>query len=132
VATRHWDRGFGSRSRYGCVWGFFCVGRDLPRGDPPVKGVIPKCLKGFILSEVNSESGQDREPNPWNVQQVGNKFTAILYGCSSWVRLPMELLAPVLVVILLHHVMLHWRHLLKTESRCTPLFSVSSYTFWAF
>jgi hypothetical protein len=29
-----------------------------------VQGVLPNCLKGFILSEVYSESEQARGPNP--------------------------------------------------------------------
>jgi hypothetical protein len=28
--------------------------------------VLPKCLKGFTVSEVNSDSEQARGPNPWN------------------------------------------------------------------
>jgi hypothetical protein len=31
-------------------------------GEFPVQGVLPKCLKGFILSEVNSDAEQAREP----------------------------------------------------------------------
>jgi hypothetical protein len=59
----HGDRGFKSRLRYVCMSAFFCVVlscicKDLVMGrapPPPVPGVLPKCLKGFIASEVNFE-----------------------------------------------------------------------------
>jgi len=35
-----------------------CVGRGLAMGRFPVQGVLQKCLKGFIVSEVNCESEQ--------------------------------------------------------------------------
>jgi hypothetical protein len=42
----HWDRGFESRSRHGCVSVFFCVvlscvGSGLEMGTSPVEGVLP-------------------------------------------------------------------------------------------
>jgi hypothetical protein len=37
-------------------------------GLSPVQGVLPKRLKGFIVSEVNSKSEQIRGPNPLNKQ----------------------------------------------------------------
>jgi hypothetical protein len=38
-------------------------------GRYPLQGVLPKRLKGFIASHVNSELEQARGPNPWRVQQ---------------------------------------------------------------
>jgi hypothetical protein len=46
----------------------FCVDRDLAMGRSPVQGIVLKYLKGFILSDVNSESEQTRAPNLWNVK----------------------------------------------------------------
>jgi hypothetical protein len=40
-----------------------CVGRGLAVGCSPVQVVLPKYLKGFIVSEVNSESEQFRGPD---------------------------------------------------------------------
>jgi len=38
-------------------------------GRAPVQGVLPKCRKGFIHSEANSEQKQARGPNPCNEQE---------------------------------------------------------------
>jgi len=38
-------------------------------GRSPVQKVLPKCVNGFVVAEVKSESEQTRLPNPWNVQQ---------------------------------------------------------------
>jgi len=67
----HWDRGFESRSRHGCVSPFFrivlsCVGRGLAMGRFPFKGVLLKRVKGFIVSGVNST--QVRGPNGWKLK----------------------------------------------------------------
>jgi hypothetical protein len=35
----------------------------------PIEGVLSKCLKRFIVSEVNSESEQARRLNPCNLEQ---------------------------------------------------------------
>jgi hypothetical protein len=40
-----------------------CVGRGFAMGRSPVQGVLPKCLIGFIVSEVNSESEKARRLN---------------------------------------------------------------------
>jgi hypothetical protein len=61
----HLDLGFESHSRYGCMSAFFCivlpcVNRGLPMGWSPVRGVLPKCLNGFTVKEVNSESEEAR------------------------------------------------------------------------
>jgi len=53
----HWDRGLESSSKHGCVSIFLCVipscvGRDLVMGRFPVLGVLSKCLKDLILSNV--------------------------------------------------------------------------------
>jgi hypothetical protein len=50
----HCYRGFETRSRY--MYAFLCVvlacvGRGLVMGRPLVQGVLPKCPKGFIVSE---------------------------------------------------------------------------------
>jgi hypothetical protein len=37
-------------------------------GRSPIQGVLPKCEKGFIVLEVNSDSKLAREPNPWNIK----------------------------------------------------------------
>jgi hypothetical protein len=39
----------------------------LAMGRSSVQGVLPKCLNGFITSEVNCELEQARGPKPWNV-----------------------------------------------------------------
>jgi len=41
-----------------------CAGRGLVMGRSPVQGHLPKCLKGFVISEVNSDSEQVGGPNP--------------------------------------------------------------------
>jgi len=74
----HWDRGFESRSRHGCMLAIFSAlvsyeGRGLEMGRSPVQGIFPKCLRGFILSEVNSEPVQARGPNPLKVNS-SNKY----------------------------------------------------------
>jgi hypothetical protein len=48
---------------------FFCVvlscaGGGLKMGRSPVQRVLPKCLDGFVVSEVSSESEQAIGPNP--------------------------------------------------------------------
>jgi len=53
------------------------VGRDLAMGRSPVQGVLPKCLKGSIVSEANSESQQARRPNLWEVQVRKHKWDLI-------------------------------------------------------
>jgi hypothetical protein len=45
------------------------VGKDLPMGRSPIQGVLPKYLKGFTVSEVNSDSEQVRGHDPESVQQ---------------------------------------------------------------
>jgi hypothetical protein len=40
------------------------MGRSL------VQGALLKCLKGFIVSEVKSDSERARGPNPWNIQEI--------------------------------------------------------------
>jgi hypothetical protein len=42
----------------------FLTGRELGMGRSPVQGVLPKYLKGIIVSEVNSESKRDRGVYP--------------------------------------------------------------------
>jgi hypothetical protein len=44
------------------VLSFVCG--DIAMGICPVRGILPKCVKGFIVSEVNSELEQVRGPNP--------------------------------------------------------------------
>jgi hypothetical protein len=44
-----------------------CVGTGLGMSRSPVQGVLPKCLKGFIVSAVKSELEEVRGPNPWNI-----------------------------------------------------------------
>jgi len=38
-----------------------CLGTGTATGRFPIQGILPKCLKGFIVSEVNSESEQARD-----------------------------------------------------------------------
>jgi len=69
----HWSREFQSHSRHRCMHECFCVmlscvGRRLAMGRSPVQKVIPKCLHGFKVSELISESGQSRRRNPRTVQ----------------------------------------------------------------
>jgi len=40
-----------------------CVGRALAMGLSPAQGVLPKCLKGFIVSEFDFDSEQVSECN---------------------------------------------------------------------
>jgi hypothetical protein len=56
----YWDYGSQSRSRHGRMATFFyimflCVGRDSAMGRSPVQGDLLKCLKRFIVSDVNSK-----------------------------------------------------------------------------
>jgi hypothetical protein len=39
-----------------CVCVVFCESRGLATGRSLVQGILPKCLKKFMVSEVNSES----------------------------------------------------------------------------
>jgi hypothetical protein len=41
-----------------------CVGRGHAMGRSPFEGVLPKCLKGFVISKVNSELGQASGSSP--------------------------------------------------------------------
>jgi len=41
-----------------------CAGRSLAMGRSPIQGVLQKYPNGFIVSEVNSESGETMELNP--------------------------------------------------------------------
>jgi hypothetical protein len=57
------------RSTHGCMSMFCCVdlsclGRGLAMARSLVQGILQKCLKRFIVSEVNSESEQIRGPKP--------------------------------------------------------------------
>lgn len=54
------------------------VFRVLEMGRSPVQGIFPKCLRGFILSEVNSEPVQARGPNPLKVNS-SNKYEKKLW-----------------------------------------------------
>jgi hypothetical protein len=38
-------------------------------GQSPVQGVLPKCINGFIVSEVNPASKQDSGAKPWHEQK---------------------------------------------------------------
>jgi hypothetical protein len=40
-----------------------CVGRRLAMGRSAAQSVLPRCMKGFIVSEVNFELEQTRTPN---------------------------------------------------------------------
>jgi hypothetical protein len=40
------------------------VGRGLAMDRSPILGILPKCLNGFIISQVNSGSEHVRGPNP--------------------------------------------------------------------
>jgi hypothetical protein len=68
----HWDRGFESHSRYGCVSAFFCVVlscvwvEDLRRADPPSKESYQLSNRLISFSEIVSELEQAKRPNPWN------------------------------------------------------------------
>jgi len=80
----HWDRGFESRSRHECMSAIFyvvlyCVHRGLVICRLHLR-FLPKCLKGFMFSEVNSESEQSRRPNPLNVKQKTKQCR------SQWLR----------------------------------------------
>jgi hypothetical protein len=62
TAVGHWVRGFKSRLRHGYVSALVsvvlsCVGRRCTMGQSTAQGVLPKCLKGFIVSEVTADSG---------------------------------------------------------------------------
>jgi hypothetical protein len=46
-----------------------CVGRGLQMGRFPLEGVLPKCLNGFRISEVDSELEGRRRPNPCSAPQ---------------------------------------------------------------
>jgi hypothetical protein len=65
----HWDRGFESHSRHGCVSAFFClvlscVGRGLAFGRSPVQGVLPTVQYVRKFQKINSEPEQAKRPNP--------------------------------------------------------------------
>jgi len=47
--------------------------------DPSVQGVLTKCLKGFLVSEVNSESGQATASNPRNVKRKELQAVSLFY-----------------------------------------------------
>jgi hypothetical protein len=41
-----------------------CVGKGLEIDPSPDEGLLPKCLKRFVISEINSESEQPRGLDP--------------------------------------------------------------------
>jgi hypothetical protein len=51
-------------------------------GQSLVKGLLPKCLNRFIVSEVNSESEQARGPNPKSEQQHEH-LSPFFYYCYN-------------------------------------------------
>jgi len=58
---------------YGCMhafscFGLSCVGRGLVVDRFHEQGFLPDCLKGFMVSEVNSESEQARGQNSRKAQ----------------------------------------------------------------
>jgi hypothetical protein len=52
-------------SAFSCIV-LFCIGRSLEMGQSPIQGVLSKCVKGFIVSEVTSEFEQARGLNSQN------------------------------------------------------------------
>jgi hypothetical protein len=67
----HWDPGFESRSRHGCVSAFFCVvlscvGRGLASGRSPVQGVLQIVQIDSWISEVKFWIGRGRDGLPWS------------------------------------------------------------------
>jgi hypothetical protein len=57
--------------RYAFVWvqlSYVCT--DPAMGRSPIQGALPKWLKGFIVSKVNSDSEQTEGPNTWNEQRL--------------------------------------------------------------
>jgi hypothetical protein len=50
-------------STFSCVV-LSCVGKDVATGRFPIQGALTKCLKRFMVSEVNCESDQARDSNP--------------------------------------------------------------------
>jgi len=94
-----WDRDtgiVGSKPSWGldirllcCV--IMCVCRGLAEGHSLFWGVLPKCLKVFIVPEVNSDSEEARGPNSWNVQQQQQRqtqpvTTILRYAMALWVQ----------------------------------------------
>jgi len=71
------DRRFESGSRHRFMSAFFCVvlscqGRGLEMGRSPAQGVPPRRLKGFIVSEVISDSEKDMKCGS---KQITDKLT---------------------------------------------------------
>jgi hypothetical protein len=68
----HWDHGFESPSRHGCVSAFFCValsyvGRSLASGWSPVQGVLPNVqqIHKFQKLKFWIKTGHDSLPWSW-------------------------------------------------------------------
>jgi hypothetical protein len=64
----HWDRGFESQSKHRLMSQFFYallsyVGRGLVIDLSPIQELLPKCLKGFTISEISSDLEQARGHN---------------------------------------------------------------------
>jgi len=52
-------------------WAVVCW-YSLVTGRCPVQGVLPNCLKGFRISELNSELKQARQHNPWSACKISH------------------------------------------------------------
>jgi hypothetical protein len=63
----------------------YCVGRCFAMGRAHVRGVLLKCLQGFVLivSGVNSGPVQARGFHPWNLQQP-NSVSLVQCTFSNW------------------------------------------------
>jgi hypothetical protein len=46
------------------ITAFLYVGRGPAMGTTHTQGALPKCLNGFIVSDVDSETEKAIEPNP--------------------------------------------------------------------
>jgi hypothetical protein len=95
----HWNCGFESYSRHGCVTAFFCVvlscvGRGLALGRSPVR-VLPNVHRFINSEKLNSGWAQSMKPNPWRRQwrrmeriKLMNSSTACTRLVSSQCEIP--------------------------------------------
>lgn len=69
-----WEHGFESYSSHGYLSAFSsvelsCLGTGCATCQFPIKRVVPRFLKGFMFSEINSESKDASGTSPCDVQK---------------------------------------------------------------
>jgi hypothetical protein len=104
-----------------------CVGRGLAICRSPVQGILPKCLNGFIVTEVNSEKRTIRhmQVSHVNLQLAATCFCFLLPLC-----LPLACCCRSIYRSFLYGTS-PWQHMLPYRATNTRLQVFSLPTGWA-